>query len=125
MVEKLSEKIIKFFENFPNLVAIYIFGSIVLGTQREKSDIDIALMVKGVIPPMDRINLETSLSNELKKDVDLIIFTDASPLLQHQILKYGYLIYEADPKERVKQEVFSRRQYLDTKKLYKAIQDYL
>ena len=69
--------------------------------------------------------METSLSNILRKDVDLVIFGEATPLLQHQILKYGDLIYERDPKERTRQEVSARREYLDTTFLYRVIEDYL
>ena len=65
--------------------------------------------------------METELSNLLNRDADLVVFANSTPLLQHQILKYGYLIYEADPKERVRQEVVSRRHYLDSQFLYKLI----
>jgi hypothetical protein len=56
------------------------------------------------------------------KDVDVVIFNEGTPLLQHQILKYGLLVYEMDPKERVRQEVISRREYLDSQFLYKLIE---
>jgi hypothetical protein len=71
---------------------------------------------------MERVQLETSLSNLLKKDVDLVIFGDANALLQHQILRYGHLVFESDPKERVRQEVAARREYLDSLGLYKVIE---
>jgi hypothetical protein len=79
-------------------------------------------MVRGSMEGMERVQLETSLSNLLKRDVDLIIFGDANPLLQHQILKYGRLVFESDPKERVRQEVAARREYLDSLSLYKVIE---
>ena len=72
----------------------------------------------------ERVQMETSLSKLLKKDVDLIIFGEASPLLQHQIMKDGRLVYETDPKERVRQEVASRCEYLETTFLYKVIEAY-
>lgn len=53
------------------------------------------------------------------------LWFEATPLLQHQILKHGYLIYERDPKERTRQEVAARREYLDTTFLYRVIEDYL
>jgi predicted nucleotidyltransferase len=106
-------------------VAIYIFGSVATARNRSGSDIDVAIMVRGQVKGMERVQLETSLSNILRKDVDLIIFGEATPLLQHQILKYGYLIYERDPKERTRQEVAARREFLDTTFLYRVIEDYL
>ena len=122
--EDLSRRIIDFGSRHVDIVAIYIFGSVATAKNRSGSDIDVAIMVRGQVKGMERVQLETSLSNILRKDVDLIIFGEATPLLQHQILKYGDLIYERDPKERTRQEVAARREYLDTTFLYRVIEDY-
>jgi hypothetical protein len=123
--EDLSKRIVDFLSRHVDIVAIYIFGSVATAKNRSGSDIDVAIMVRGQVNGMERVQLETSLSNILRKDVDLIIFGEATPLLQHQILKYGDLIYESDPKERTRQEVAARREYLDTTFLYQVIEDYL
>ena len=103
------------------IAAIYVFGSAATGKARGKSDVDVAVMTASGIPGVKRMEMENALSNRLKKDVDLVIFDRVSPLLQHQILKYGRLVYEADPKERVRQEVFARSAYLDTTFLYRKL----
>ena len=103
------------------IVAAYVFGSIATGKDRCGSDVDIAIMTRGSMDGFERVRLETNLSNVLGKDVDLVLFGRASPLLQHQVLKYGRLVYEADPKERVRQETAARRQYLDSLFLYRMI----
>ena len=122
--EDLCRRIVDFGSQHVDIVAIYIFGSVATAKNRSGSDIDVAIMVRGRMKGMERIQLETSLSNFLGKDVDLIIFGEANSLLQHQILKYGRLIYERDPNERMKQEVASRREYLDATFLYRVIEDY-
>ena len=122
ILESLYERIADFGMKHGQIVAIYVFGSIATGKERTGSDIDIAIMVRGSVGGMERVEVETSLSNLLNRDVDLIIFGDASPLLQHQILKYGHLVFESDPKERVRQEVAARREYLDSVNLYKVIE---
>jgi predicted nucleotidyltransferase len=121
--EDLCRRINNFARGHVEMVAIYIFGSIATAKNRAGSDIDVAIMFRSPIKGMERVQLETSLSNLLERDVDLIVFEEASPLLQHQILKYGSLVYESDPKERVRQEVVARREYLDTTVLYKVIED--
>jgi predicted nucleotidyltransferase len=121
--EDLCRRINNFARGHVEIVAIYIFGSIATAKNRAGSDIDVAIMFRSPIKGMERVQLETSLSNLLERDVDLIVFEEASPLLQHQILKYGCLVYESDPKERVRQEVVARREYLDTTVLYKVIED--
>lgn len=120
--EDLYKRITDFAMKHGQIVAIYVFGSIATGRDRTGSDIDIAIMVRDSIGGMERVQLETSLSNLLRKDVDLIIFGDATPLLRHQILNDGYLVFENDPKERVRQEVAARRDYLDSVGLYKVIE---
>jgi predicted nucleotidyltransferase len=104
-----------------DIIAIYVFGSAATGKNRPGSDIDLAVMVAGIVSGMARVEMETALSNLLHRDVDLVVFGQAMPLLQHQILKYGRLIYEAKPRERILQEVGARRHYLDTIFLYKKI----
>lgn len=115
------EKISDFAIGRKAVIAIYVFGSTATGKDRPGSDIDLAVMVAGAFPGMARVEMETTLSSLLGRDVDLVVFGQSSPLLQHQILKYGRLIYEAVPRERILQEVGARRHYLDTAFLYKKI----
>lgn len=115
------QKIEQFFFNQEAIAAVYVFGSTAAGKDRRKSDIDLALILRSPIDPMKRVEMETALSNLLRRDVDLVVFDKSSPLLQHQILKYGRLIFEADPAERVRQEVYARKAYFDTAHLYRKI----
>jgi predicted nucleotidyltransferase len=115
------EKISDFAIGRKAVIAIYVFGSTATGKDRPGSDIDLAVMVAGAFPGMARVEMETTLSSLLGRDVDLVVFGQSSPLLQHQILKYGRLIYEAAPRERILQEVGARRHYLDTTFLYKKM----
>jgi predicted nucleotidyltransferase len=115
------EKIGKFAKSNDVIAAAYVFGSSVAGKERRESDIDIAIMVRGSMGGFERVQLETELSNLLGKDIDLVVFSLASALLRHQILKYGCIVYEADPGERVRQEVTARREYLDSLVLYRIV----
>ena len=103
------------------IAAAYVFGSASTGRNRRGSDIDLAIVARKTVSGRERIRLETALSNLLKRDVDLVVFDQAATLLQHQILKYGRLIYETDPAERVRQEVRARAEYLDTRELFREI----
>jgi uncharacterized protein len=117
----LCEKIQAFGTEYPCIAAVYLFGSGATGKMKPGSDLDIAVMNSGHIDGFERITMETALSNLLGRDVDLVIFHQAGVLLQHQILKYGCLIFEKDPAERVRQETISRSRYLDTRYLYKKL----
>ena len=110
------------FRKRKNIAAVYIFGSTATGRDRRGSDIDLAIIVKKAIAHRERLKLEADLSSLLRQDVDLVVFGHAAPLLQHQILKYGRLVCENDPAERVRQEVRARAEYLDTRRLFREIQ---
>jgi len=110
------------FRRRKKIAAVYIFGSVATGRHRRDSDIDVAVVAKRTISSRERLRLEAYLSNLLQQDVDLVVFGQASSLLQHQILKYGQLVCENDPAERIRQEVRARAEYLDTRYLYREIQ---
>lgn len=110
------------FQRKKRIAAVYLFGSAATGKDRRNSDLDLAIISKKIIPAQERLKIEMELSNRLRRDVDLVVFGQASPLLQHQILKYGRLVSENDPAERVRQEVRARSEYLDTRHLFREIQ---
>jgi predicted nucleotidyltransferase len=118
---QFADRIQQFFRTKAEVVAVYLFGSEATGNSRKGSDVDMAVMVSRDLSGFERVDLETELANLLKRDVELVIFHQASPLLQHQILKYGNLLFEAHPQERVRQEVSARYDYLDTLCLHKEL----
>jgi len=121
----LSEKIFPI-ENIQNflakhreIVAVYLFGSYATGRNHKGSDVDLAVMTTRLIPSGIRLKWETELSNYLRRDVDLIVFGQSGPLLKHQILKYGKLLADVSTKNRISQEVLARKEYLDSRHLYR------
>jgi predicted nucleotidyltransferase len=62
-----------------------IFGSYSRGEQKEDSDIDILVEMKGSL--LDVIGLEIELKKLLKKKVDLLTYNGIHPSLKKQILR--------------------------------------
>ena len=116
------QDLIPIFRRKKRIAAAYLFGSTATGRDRRGSDLDLAIVTKRTISNRERLRIEADLSSRLRRDVDLVVFGQAAPLLQHQILKYGRLICENDPTERVRQEVRARAEYLDTRRLFREIQ---
>jgi predicted nucleotidyltransferase len=110
------------FRRKKRIAAVYLFGSTATGRDLRGSDLDLAIVTKKRISSRERLKIAADLSSRLRRDVDLVVFGQAAPLLQHQILKYGRLICENDPAERVRQEVRARAQYMDTRRLFREIQ---
>ncbi len=108
----------------PVIVLTYLFGSYAKERLRPTSDVDIAILAvdKKVNPSIDyyklRFALEDELTKMLKRDVDVIPLNNAPLFLQHQVLKYGKIIFERSQRERVMFEVSSRRRYFDMKPRY-------
>lgn len=104
---------------YPFIVAAYQFGSTVRGGEGPLSDLDIAILVRDERAPsaVDLLRVELLLAHELQKQlqvqqVDLITLNRQRLPLQYAILQTGRLIYEADPKYRIRF-------------IQKVIQDYL
>jgi len=98
----------------PEISAVYLFGSHVVGHPRSKSDIDLGILFVKDVDGFTRINMETEISNLLKKDVDLIDIKKSSPFLRHQIYKYGKFIYHDGSDFPFQFRASSIREYLDT-----------
>ncbi|HAO22803.1 MAG: hypothetical protein BWK80_12750 [Desulfobacteraceae bacterium IS3] len=87
-------------DHFPNVQAIYLFGSYAAGEQRADSDMDIAILL-----PHDEAkqskdlsfsDLKFRLSDIAKADVDLINLRLVSTVFQNEIINTGKRIYCAD-----------------------------
>ncbi|MCJ7783282.1 MAG: nucleotidyltransferase domain-containing protein [Desulfobacterales bacterium] len=107
------------FRPYPFIVAAYQFGSTIRGGEGPLSDLDIAVLVRDEQTPLavDLLRVELLLAYELQKQlhvqrVDLITLNRQRLPLQYAILRTGRLIFETDPKYRIRF-------------VQKVIQDYL
>jgi predicted nucleotidyltransferase len=110
--------LVAFLKTQPDLVAAYLFGSLVKGRAHPRSDVDIAIL----LIPMDseaafdrRLRLMECLRPYADREVDVIVLNTAPPLLQHQVIKHGRLLYERDRLARAEFEVRAGKVYADLK----------
>src|SRR5439155_12953278 len=80
------------------LDAMWIFGSAAAGRERPESDIDLAVLVKRLPSPLERITLREELGSALARPVDLVFLEDASPILAMQVLGKGRLVKNRAPR---------------------------
>lgn len=86
-----------FFGAYPEVVAVYLFGS--YGTEHEHagSDLDIGVVFRGKTKLQYELQIEADLSSILKSDrIDFINLNCAPVALQFRVLSEGLLIYEGD-----------------------------
>ncbi len=94
MKQQITETVLK---HFPEVQAVYLFGTYGTGDQRPESDADIALL----LPHSSRIgNLQLArsdcrfdLEELLEKEVDLLNLRELSTVFQKEVVMNGRLIY--------------------------------
>ena len=121
----IISKVEAFAKAHPDIAAVYLFGSHATGRQRKRSDLDLGVLFNKDIDGFKRVDLETELSNLLRKDVDLIDMGKSSPFLRHQIYKYGKKVYLDGTDFPFLFRADSIRDYLDTNHLRRVRKAYL
>ena len=118
----------------PEVLLAYLFGSAAQGRTHSLSDVDIAVLVDEVqfreLDGRTPWGYQASLSAELagilqRDDVDLVLLHGAPPLLKHQVVRFGRVLFSRDEEIRVDFEVRVHQEYLDTKHLREIQQAYL
>lgn len=82
---------------FPHALGIYAFGSMIQGTARPDSDMDLAILVEGYAAPMALWDAANELAELLQRPVDLLDFRAASTVMQHQVLSNGRRLWGKEP----------------------------
>jgi len=113
--------------NEEGLQLVLLFGSVALGREYRKSDIDLGFLFDR---PIDILALTNRVIQLLRTDkVDVVDLRRASPLLKFSAIRQGKILFEKTPGlfDAFKSLIF--RIYVDTKKLRdaqeKAIQNFL
>ena len=112
------EALKKVFEDDERILAAYLFGSKARENDVKGSDIDIAVLLLSL--PEDLLDYYLHLLNRLSEilgdKLDLIILNTAPPLLKHQVIKRGKLIYARSQRRRIIFEASAQCEYLDFKR---------
>jgi predicted nucleotidyltransferase len=96
----IFKKIALYFENRPEVVAVYLFGSYGRGLEKKQSDIDLGVLLEERSFPGKR-DLERTyligLAKLLRKDFHIVIMNDAGEGILTQIFKRGRCVYLQNP----------------------------
>jgi predicted nucleotidyltransferase len=100
MQSDIFNKIAQYFENRPEVVAVYLFGSYASGREKKQSDIDLGVLLEQRMLPSKR-DLETAytigLAKLLRKDFHIVIMNDAGEGILAQIFKRGRCVFQQNP----------------------------
>jgi len=113
--DEILKDLITFLRGEKRVSVAYLFGSYAKKTGTADSDIDIAVLLSET--PKKTLEYYLHLVNELSKilgnEVDLIILNASPPLLKHQVIKHGKIVYSRDEGERITFEARAESEYLD------------
>mgnify|MGYP001038565520 CR=1 FL=1 len=107
--------LVEVFRDEGPVLVVYLFGSKSRGEQTSQSDTDIAVLLSKLPDKLldFYLRLIDKLSKVLGDSIDLIFLNTVAPLLQHQVIKYGRIIYCRDEKARVEFEARAEKEYMD------------
>ncbi len=103
-----------------HVIAVYLFGSIVKGKEKKKSDIDLAFVFKEDIykkEPFTTLQetemMVVEMGEKLQKNIDVTILNGASLTFAYHTVRDGICIYEANTTDRILYEVTLDNKYQD------------
>ncbi len=111
-IEKCKDILIE----YENIIFAYIFGSYVQGKIREDSDIDIAIYLEENMDAETYLEIKMDLTKVCKREIDLIILNNATPLLKYEIYKNNILLFSRDKAIETSYKVRTLFEYNDIKK---------
>lgn len=99
---------------YPGLLAVYGFGSRFSGQATDTSDIDLAILVDGRVPPEGLWQQANRLAETLDCDVDLLDLRAASTVMQYQVITTGQRLWQADAQAAIYESfILSEKMELD------------
>jgi len=123
-VEEIFKRNLQYLKGKYDIKLIYVFGSYSKGTNTKNSDLDIAVLLGNGHDPMDKLALIGDLVSIFKRDdIDLVVLNSANPVLRHQVIKHGELIFEENEDVKVEFEVKTLREYMDMEYFRKVQMD--
>ena len=114
----------------PDILAAYVFGSVATGQTRKDSDVDVAILLRNGIRPSRAFRLRLELMSDVghalrRRDIEVVILNDASPLFAHRVLSNGKLVFERSASARVRFQVMTANRYADQVPAYEIHIRYL
>jgi predicted nucleotidyltransferase len=83
-------------EEFPEILAVYRFGSFGTEYERPDSDLDLAVYAGSPLPAVKLWRMARELGAEMGRDVDIVDLAAASTVMRARVIHEGECVYRAD-----------------------------
>lgn len=107
------EALARVFRKYPEVQAVYLFGSAAEGRTHAESDIDLAVVPRSPAARARRLDILADLAREGFCEVDLVFLDTDDIVLKYEAVRLNQVVYQTedfDPGEMYSRVV---RQYLD------------
>jgi predicted nucleotidyltransferase len=108
-----SQRLGEVFSRYPDIKAVYIFGSKVTGKNHLESDLDLAVLPRSAETRAKKLDILADLVKQGFEDVDLVFLDTDDIVLKYEAVKHNQLVYQAGDFERGTYYSLIVRQYLD------------
>ena len=119
-MDVITQEIREFLDKRGEVSLAFIFGSFAEGRLNKESDVDIAILFR-VEPDISTLtDIMNGLSVIVKRDVDIVVLNNASPIIRMQVLRKGRILKKVD--ERIYCDFYLRavKEYDDIKIIRRA-----
>lgn len=126
---RLEEQLAQYAQEH-KLAALYLFGSAAQGILTPVSDLDIAVLLPEDVSSEEYFDRQLQMTLDLMQllhtdEIDLVILNHAPPLLKHQVVTKGKLLYCRDGSALKRFELRAFAEYLDFKPILDMQFEYL
>ncbi|MBI3181919.1 MAG: nucleotidyltransferase domain-containing protein [Myxococcales bacterium] len=108
------------------IAAAILFGSAATGKARPGSDLDVAIVGRsdGALASLcdSLLDLTGRLTIAVGRDVQLVLLEKAPPVLGHQVLKFGRVLFDRLPRRTANAKERILSEYFDTEFLRRTVE---
>lgn len=94
------ECMVSIFAGYPEIQAVYLFGSTSTGRTHAESDLDLAIVVRPDAHSFSKLDILTKLAQAGFCNVDLVTLDTDDIVLKHEAVRQNRLIYRTDEFDR-------------------------
>lgn len=123
IMKDIIEMLKEYFKDKEETLLVFIFGSLVGGHMTRESDVDIAILFKRMPDFKEILHLKDEVSELMKRETDIVVLNNSSPIIRMQVLKNGVLVVNKN--SAIYNDFFVRtiKEYDDLKRLRKEIEE--
>ena len=112
-MNKTDTRFVEIFHKYPDIQAVYLFGSSATGKTHRESDLDLAVVPRSHLVRGQKLNILTDLARLGFDNIDLIFLDVDDIVLRYEAVKHNQLIYQSEDFDRGTLYSTVVRQYLD------------